>query len=141
MHVVRGGGDGGAVQGALVGQRFQRGLVGAAHRERFTIDEQVFAAIQHQRLARQLDAFLDGAVVEFTQQQWLGRAGEEHIVLGLGQVFAQEDGDVLLGETHLVQFLGDGAQHVARDFRWLAARFQCRIGIAARQVDRVGHEL
>ena len=64
----------------------------------------------------------------------LGHRREEHVVLRLGQVFAQEDGDVFLVPAHLVQLFGDAGQHVARDLGRVLGRLQ----VAGRRSGRAG---
>ena len=56
-------------------------------------------------------------------------------------MLAEEDSDVFFIPAHLVEFFGDGGEHVLGDFGRVLRFLQLRIGIAARQVDGIGHEL
>ena len=140
QQVFRGQREIGFFECAGVGETGKNRLVLTSDLERLAIDEHVRAAIQHARLAMQYQTTFLGALEKASKGDFLAAWLEENAGFGLRQMLAQEDGDVVVGEADLVEFVADARDHVRLQFGRVGAGLEVRIGIAAGQVDGIHHE-
>ena len=109
--------------------------------ERLPVDENEFVAIQHACFAVQAQSALLGGGDEARQRHRLLLRREPDRGLGLGQVLAEEDGDIVRLGRKLRELAADLVDHLVAELGRMLAVRKPRVGIAARQLDVVGHEV